>query len=96
MNKINTFIFLVPTRGRSNHACHYLRDVVDVGLPLVRPVRPGQQSARPGGLQPMGTGQQVARSGHQSVGSGEAAHRLLLVRLENKMAALKSDQVSRG
>ncbi len=62
--------------------------MVDVGLPLVRPARPGQQSARPGGLQPMGTGQQLARSG-----SGEAAHRLLLVRLENKMAALKSDQV---
>jgi hypothetical protein len=40
-----------------------------------------------------GTGQSMVRAAQQPMGGGEALHRLLLSKLENKMAALKSDQV---
>ena len=49
------YVKLGTARGRTNHACHYLRDVLDVVVdqPAVRPTRPGQQplqTTRPGGL----------------------------------------------
>ena len=113
IKRVFKYKFLIGTsRGRSNHACHYLRDVLDVGIgqpagTSVRPTRPGQPPSRPlqQAARPQlgGTGQlptrpgqpAAARHAQQLVGNGQAVQGLLLTRLENKMVALKSDQVSR-